>query len=61
MQPVFYIYFAFTSVIAAVYVLGYNMIKGNWADLITMASKYPNGVPYMIPISAAFIMSVVFG
>jgi len=61
MQPVFYIYFAVTSFMTAIYVLGYNVMKGNQWDVVSMMSKYPNGVPYMIPISIAFVMSVVLG
>jgi hypothetical protein len=61
MQIIFYIYLAFVSAMTAIVVLGYNILNGNEWELIDMMSHYPRGVPYIIPISVAFLMSVVFG
>ena len=61
MQIVFYIYFLFVSAMTAVVVLIYNIIKGNNWGPVDMMSRYPRGVPYLVPISIAFLMSVMYG
>jgi len=61
MQIPFYIYFAFTTILSMMYVFFYNLYKGNRWDITSMMSQYPRGFPYMITISAAFILSLVFG
>ena len=43
----------------AIIVVGYNVLKGNRYDLVKMASEYPGGVPFMLPISAAFVLTVM--
>ena len=43
----------------AIIVYGYNVLKGNRYDLVKMASEYPGGVPFMLPISAAFLLTVM--
>jgi len=61
MQIQFYIYLIFTSLITAVCLLGINYYKGHRLDVITMMGDYRRGIPYMVPISAAFLMSVAMG
>ena len=61
MQPIFYIYLMFTLFMTAIAVMGYNVIHGNRFGIVEMMSKYPRGVPMMVPISVAFVLSVVMG
>ena len=64
-------------VLTSVIVLVYNALKGNrfgfigdirtsqpsemLEHLVKMMSTYPGGVPFMLPISAAFILTVMIG
>lgn len=61
MQIIFYLYLVVTMIITAGVVLAYNYAKGNRWGLVEMMSCYPGGVPFILPISAAFILSVVMG
>lgn len=61
MQVQFYIYLLFVSFITATVILAYNYLSDNRWDIAMMMSEYKNGIPYMVPISAAFLLSVVFG
>ena len=52
------------SVVTAIAIFSWNYVrmKGDTSmGLIGMASHFPNGVPYMVTISAAFIITVMFG
>lgn len=59
MQIPFYIYFAFTSAVTAIYILGYNILDGQEWGVVKMMSDYPRGFPYMLTISSAFLLSVI--
>lgn len=61
MQLLFYPYLIAAMAITALLVFAYNLLKGSRLDIVTMMSYYPGGVPFMLPISAAFVMSVVMG
>jgi hypothetical protein len=43
----------------AVIVLGVNIWRGNRFDMVKMLSYYPEGIPFMLPISLAFILTVI--
>lgn len=61
MQLLFYPYLIAAMTATALIIFAYNLIKGSRLGIIAMMSYYPGGVPFMLPISAAFIMSVVMG
>lgn len=59
MQILFYIYLMATLILTASVVLIYNYWKGYRWGLIEMMSTWPGGVPFVIPISIAFLASLV--
>ena len=61
MQFVFYAYLMFTLLVTAVVVLLYNVINGHRWGIVDMMSKYPRGVPMLVPIAIAFVLSALFG
>lgn len=61
MQIQFYVYLLFVSMITATIILIYNYLSDNRWDVVMMMSEYKNGIPYMVPISAAFLLSVIMG
>ena len=61
MQIMFYIYLLVFTLITAGLVLAYNIWKGNRWGLKDMVSTFPGGVPYVLTISAAFLVSLVIG
>jgi len=65
MQITFYIYLLVVMLLTAPVLLLYNYRKGHrWGGLngvVDMMSVYPGGLPFIIPISIAFILSLVMG
>jgi hypothetical protein len=61
MQIIFYIDLFIVMILTAFCILVYNIAAGNRWGIIDMMSKYPRGIPFIIPIAAAFVMSVMFG
>ena len=59
MQLIFFIDLLTIMILTSLVVLIYNIVKGNRWGLIKMMNTYPRGLPYMIPISVAFLMSLV--
>ena len=65
MQVIFYIYLIVAMLITAGYIMVYNINRGylvrSIPDMVRLFSDYPNGFPFMLPISLAFVLSVVLG
>ena len=61
MWIIFIIYLIIAMTITAGIILIYNYLKGHRWELVDMMSAYPGGIPVILPISAAFILSVMFG
>lgn len=61
MQIPFYIYLIVSMMVTALGVLAYNYLAGNRWGLVDMMSRYPRGIPFMLPISAAFIVTLLWG
>lgn len=60
-QIIFVIMLAAASVFWMIYVYFYNRSKGNKGmSLWQKFNNYPRGSPWMIPISIAFILTVIF-
>ena len=57
----FYIYLACILGFLPLAVAIRNRLKGEIKPFFEMFSYYPRGVPYMIPISLAFIITVIMG
>jgi len=61
-QIQFYIYLMIAMLITAAILPFANYLRGVTSDnLLEMMSTYPRGVPFMLPISAAFLLSYLFG
>jgi hypothetical protein len=61
MQPVFYIYLIVIMILTAGVLLVLNYRKGYRDTMVQMMSRWDNGVPFVVPISAALVATVVFG
>jgi len=60
-QAQFYIYLIVAMLVTAGVVLAINYMKGERKGLVAMMQDYPRGVPYMLPISFGFLLSLVIG
>jgi len=56
-QAQFYIYLIVSMLVTAGMILAINYMKGERKGLVAMMQDYPGGVPYMLTISLAFILS----
>lgn len=48
-----------TTVYLPVLIYFYNLRKGNKYSIVNMFTKFPRGIPFMIPISFAFIATII--
>lgn len=60
-QAQFYVYLIVAMLVTAGAVLTVNYLKGERKGLVAMMQDYPRGIPYMLTISLAFVMSWVWG
>jgi hypothetical protein len=60
-QVQFYIYLIVAMLVTAGAVFLINYLKGERKGWIEMMQDYPRGVPYMLTISFAFVMSYLWG
>jgi hypothetical protein len=60
-QVQFYVYLIVAMLITAGAVLVVNYFKGDRKGLVAMMQDYPRGIPYMLTISLAFVMSYFWG
>jgi len=61
MQIPFYIYIMIAMAVTALATLAYNYISGNRWTVFEMMSRYPRGIPFMLPISVAFLLTLELG
>jgi Flp pilus assembly protein protease CpaA len=61
MQIIFYLYLMIVMILTAPVILVYNYLKGHRWGLVDMMSSFQGGIPFIIPISVAFVLSVMFG
>jgi hypothetical protein len=57
----FYVFLITTMMLTAGILLWANYRAGRRGTVVQMLSNYPGGVPLVLPISAAFLLTVVFG
>ena len=57
----FYAFLIATMLITAPVLLVLNYYDGERRSVLSMMSHYPGGVPFILPISAALVLTVMFG
>jgi len=61
MQIMFYIYLIVVMMLTPMFVLIYNYLQGHRWNVYRMMSEFPRGIPMIVPISVAFVLSVGWG
>lgn len=56
-QAQFYVYLIVAMLVTSGCILGINYVKGERKGLVAMMQDYPRGVPYMLTVSLAFVLS----
>jgi hypothetical protein len=57
----FIAYFMMVCMFIPGILFAYNYIAGRRSNIMQMLTYYPRGVPFIVPIAAAFYITVVFG
>jgi len=60
-QFIFYLYLMAMMILTAPVLFFLNALQGIRGNLYIMMSNWPRGVPLVLPISAAFLLTVVLG
>lgn len=60
-QLKFIVYFFMVMCILPGVVLVYNLLKGNRYPIWGMLTEYPRGIPMVLPIAAAYYITVIWG
>jgi Flp pilus assembly protein protease CpaA len=60
-QIQFYLYLLISMLVTAAAVLCLNYLRGERKSWIAMMQEYPRGVPYILPVSFAFVLSYLLG
>lgn len=61
MQPMFYCTLILCMMVTCMAVFAYNWIAGNRWTFWKMIQDYPRGIPFILPISAAFLLALAWG
>jgi Flp pilus assembly protein protease CpaA len=60
-QISFYMWFTIVLGILPLVIYTYNYLKREQKPIIRMFIEVPRGIPYMIPISTAFVIALIYG
>jgi multisubunit Na+/H+ antiporter MnhC subunit len=60
-QPVFFVYLVGMMILTAPVLFFLNLAKGRIGSLKEMMTEWPRGIPMVLPISAALVLTVVMG